>query len=92
MSGTVFFLPAKQELQVSEEARIFCPSNAIDTDAEGNHSVWVVDQENRAQKLEVTAGQERDGRTEITAGLTGRERVVVNPKDLFPGAPVRITE
>lgn len=92
MSGTVFFLPTEQELQVSEEPRMFCPTTSVETDAEGNHFVWVVDKESRAQRIMVKTGQERDGRSEITEGLTGNERIVVNPKDLLEGAPVRVTE
>lgn len=92
MAGTVFFLPTEQELEVSDEPRIFCPSTSVDSDEEGNQFVWVVDAEKRAQKIDVNAGEDRDGKTEIIEGLTGRERVVVNPEELHAGAPVTIAE
>ena len=92
MSGTVFFLPTEKEVEVSEERRIFCPTAAVDFDPEGNASVWVVDPENLARRIEIKTGQDRDGRTEVLEGLTGKERVVMDPKDLQSGTPVRITE
>lgn len=92
MSGTVFFLPTEQELQASDAPRYFCQTNCVDSDAEGNRFVWVVDGENRAKKIEVKVGEDRDGRTEILEGLSGRERVVVSPTGMIDGGPVRVTE
>ncbi len=92
MAGTVFFLPTERELEISDEPRIFCPTTAVDTDDDGNQFVWVTDAERRAQKIVVKAGDDRDGRTEIIEGLTGKERVIVNPQDLQEGAPVTIVE
>lgn len=92
MSGTVFFLPTEQSLQVSEEPRIFCPTASIDSDEDGQKFVWMIDGENRAQRIMVEIGQQKDGRTEIVGGLSGKERIVVNPEELTEGAPVRINE
>ena len=92
MAGTVFFLPTEQELQISDEARIFCPTTSVDRDDQGNLCVWVADPEKRAQKIAVTTGDDRDGRTEILTGLTGNERVIVNPQDLREGTPLRLAE
>ena len=39
-----------------------------------------LDDEKRAVQVPVELGEERDGRTEITSGLTGRERVIVDPE------------
>ena len=50
-------------------------------------SVWVADREQRAVNVAVDAGDDRDGQTEIMAGLTGNERVVVNPQRLQQGTP-----
>lgn len=92
MAGTVFFLPAKQDLAATDEPRTFCPSSAVATDASGNRIVWIVDENKRAQQIHIQAGEDRDGRTEVAEGLTGKERVVVNPDDLYVGAPVRVVE
>ena len=92
MAGTVYFLPTKQDLEISDEPRIFCPSTAVDTDEEGNQFVWVTDPEKRARKIAVQAGNDRDGRTEIINGLTGNERVIVNPQEVREGVFLRIIE
>jgi RND family efflux transporter MFP subunit len=92
MAGTVFFLPAEQELDTSDEPRIFCPTTAVDSDSDGNQFVWVVDREKRAQKIAVKAGDDRDGRSEIIEGLTGTERVIVRPQDVREGVTVSLAE
>ena len=91
MAGTVFFLPEKG-LEINDEPRIFCSADAIDTDAQGNQIVWMVDAEKRAKKMVIKTGDDRDGRVEIIEGLQGRERVIVNPKDLAEGTPLRVLE
>ena len=46
MAGTVFFLPSDQELEVSEEPRMFVPTSSVEKDEEGEEQfVWVVDSE-----------------------------------------------
>jgi RND family efflux transporter MFP subunit len=92
MAGTVFFLPTAGELEISDEPRIFCPTSSVVSDDEGNRSVWVADRDQRAVKVAVDAGDDRDGQTEILAGLTGNERVVVNPQGLQQGTPLNIIE
>ena len=92
MSGTVYFLPKEQALEVSDEPRMFCAVDAVDQDDEGNQFVWIVDSEKRAQKIDVKTGETRDDQTEVLEGLTGRERVIVNPADLKVGAPVKVIE
>jgi len=93
MSGNVFFLPNQDQSAVEEEEpRIFCPSKAVTTDAEDVSRVWVVDADKHSQAVLVEVGETRDGRTEILAGLSGDERVVVNPQQLQVGTPVVIVE
>lgn len=92
MAGTVFFLPTAEELVTSDEPRIFCPSSAVETDEQNHQFVWVADSEKRAKKIAVKAGIDRDGRTEIMDGLTGRERVIVNPQELQDGMPLSIAD
>jgi hypothetical protein len=91
MSGTVFFLPAEGQQEVSEEPRYFCPASSVQSDGD-EQFVWIIDAEKRAQKLVVKTGEERDGRIELVEGVSGKERVVVNPQDLQVGAPVKISE
>lgn len=92
MSGTVFFLPDEQSPQVEDELRMFLPTTAIDSDQDDNEFVWIVDDEKRASRISVTIGEDRNGRTEILSGLSGRERVVVNPEQLQPGTPLKVIE
>jgi RND family efflux transporter MFP subunit len=92
MAGTVYFLPAEDVGQASDEPRIFCPESAVDSDDGDNQFVWVVDAEKRAQPIAVTAADNRDGRSEILSGLDGTERVIVNPQELHAGAPVAVVD
>lgn len=92
MSGTVFFLPDEPSPQVKDEPRMFLPTSAIDADQQDTQVVWIVDDERRASQISVKIGEDRDGRTEILSGLSGRERVVVNPEQLQPGTPLKVIE
>jgi RND family efflux transporter MFP subunit len=91
MAGTVYFLPATTD-QTDNQRRLFAPAAAVTRDASGNPFVWYVDDQQRAQKLPVKTGESRDGQIEINAGLTGTERLVVNPEQLRESAPVQIIE
>lgn len=92
MSGTVYFLPdAGEKAVVSTERRIFCPTDAIVKGPDATH-VWRVDEE-QVKRVDVKTGSEIDGRTEILAGLTGSETVVVKPSaDLREGQRVKVVE
>jgi hypothetical protein len=92
MSGTVCFLPAEKKSEISTAPRMFCPSTAVDSDQDGKQFVWVADSEKRTQKIAVKAGDARDGRTEIVEGLSGKERVIVNPEEMQDGVPLQIIE
>jgi RND family efflux transporter MFP subunit len=93
MSSTVYFLPPENSEPIdSEKKRIFCPTQAIARDKAGECYVWVVDKEDRAQKLVVTVGQENDGKTEIETGLSGGERVVAKPGDWPVGQPLNVVQ
>jgi RND family efflux transporter MFP subunit len=92
MAGTVFFLPTATESVVSDEPRMFCSTTAVTSDAAGNRFVWIVDAQQRAQQIPVETGGNNEGRTEITTGLKGNERVIVNPAELQAGMPVKVTE
>jgi HlyD family secretion protein len=92
MSGTVYFLPdAAANAAVSTAPRIFCPADAIVKDADAS-CVWTV-ADDQLKRVKVKTGAENDGRTEILAGLSGDEQVVVKPKaDLRDGQQVKIAE
>ncbi len=81
MSATVYFLPDGNENSVEQQQkRIFCDTSAIQSI--GDRSVvWLLDQENRAQRAEVETADAKDGRTEIVRGLRGGERVILNPPE-----------
>lgn len=94
MSSTVFFLPdtPANKAEQPEMVRFFCPSTAV-VNEESVSFVWLITDDDRLKKSTVTTGASRDARTEITSGLTGGEKVVVNPRDeLSDGMLVRTTE
>ena len=92
MSATVYFLAAETPAAVDTPSRrVFCESEAVGTDERG-HFVWTVDEGNVARRLDVTAGAARDGRTEITSGLSGGERVIIAPPNLTPGQRMKISQ
>lgn len=92
MSSTVYFLPSANSKETeSEQDRIFCPKESVIRD-EQSELVWVVDEKDHAQIARVVVGNTRDDRTEILRGLSGDERVIVNPPQLVPDQPVKITQ
>lgn len=69
---------------------VVIPTEAIQTGVDGQY-VYIVDSENLAHKITVETGLVGDGVTEITAGLTGGERLVtVGQFYLSEGDPVRV--
>jgi RND family efflux transporter MFP subunit len=93
MSSTVYFLPDETgEAREIPERRIFCPTEALVTEGDATF-VWLVDEEERLRPVDVTAGVENDGRTEILKGLSGGERVVARPAvELRRGQLVKVAE
>ena len=91
MAGTVFFLPEKG-MEINDEPRVFCSTSAIQEDEDGNKFVWSLDPEKRAIKISIKTGEDRDGKTEITEGLKGKEKIVANPKELTEGTPLKVSE
>jgi hypothetical protein len=90
MSATVYFLPAETTPAVAETSRrVFCDSGAVQSDESGQF-VWIADEQDRLQRLDVQTGGERDGRTEITQGLSGSERVVITPAGIQSGQLVKV--
>jgi RND family efflux transporter MFP subunit len=92
MSGTVYFLPnANESDTASTERRIFCPADAVVKQGDANH-LWVV-MDDKVQRVQVKTGSQTDNRTEILDGLTGGEKVVVNPSaDLYDGRLVKVSD
>jgi RND family efflux transporter MFP subunit len=80
MSAKVYFLPEPGEKKVKEvrEKRIFCDSDAV-VGTGADRAVWTVGDDLRVKRVPITAGEDRDGRTEIVEGLSGGERVIINP-------------
>ena len=56
--------------------RLALPAAALRFDEQGNSRVYVVDASNQVQIVDVQTGLDDGARIEITAGLTGDERVV----------------
>ena len=93
MSSTVYFLPEPDEESTrDDEQRVFCDSDALQ--AEGDDVfVWALSEDNRAERVDVTVGNQRDGRAEVIEGLSGGERVILNPSDeIGVGTLVRVLE
>jgi RND family efflux transporter MFP subunit len=90
MSATVYFLPDENAATTeSSQKRVFCDSAAIGGEA-GNQFVWILNDRDRTQQVPVETGAQRDGRTEITAGLTGSERVIIAPPGIQQGQLVNV--
>ena len=92
MSATVYFLPENTASREAEQARFFCPADAVVN--EGDESfVFLVEDEDRVRRLKIETGPMRDGRAEVLAGLSGSERVVVQPPaPLRSGDLVKVVE
>jgi RND family efflux transporter MFP subunit len=93
MGAKVYFLPQPgAEPVVSKERRVFCDTNSIVTSGE-DRFVWEVGNELRTKRVNVTVGEDRDGRTEVLEGLSGGERIIVSPSpELREGQLVKIRE
>ncbi len=93
MSSTVYFLSeSEQDVVNDDRPRVFCDSRAIQT-TEGKSIVWLLDDDDRAERTPVTVGEKRDERTEIITGLKGGERVILNPpEDLMPKMRLRVRQ
>ena len=81
MSSTVYFLPppsTEDDGADQNQKRIFVDSRAMQT-MNDESFVWLLNEQNRAERITVTVAGERDGRMEITSGLTGGERVILDP-------------
>ena len=93
MAGTVYFLPGENpDSSLDDAPRVFCKSTAVDELDDGSKAVWTVGKDDLAVSIPVTVGESRDGRTEILSGLDGGERIVVNPQELYEGAPVTVSQ
>lgn len=90
MSSTVYFLPSQSvEIKEVEESRVFCPTDAVVVTESASY-VWILTDKDRTKKTSVTTAESRDGRTEITDGLIGGEKIIVKPaKDLQDDMLVR---
>jgi len=77
------------ELHANPKRSLSLPEQAIVPEGE-HHYVFVVDEDGRAQRLEVRIGRRRPGAVEVLGGLSGDERVVVDGVDLRAGAPLQV--
>ena len=77
------------ELRANPQRSLSLPEQAIVPEGE-HHYVFVVNQEARAQRVEVRIGRRRPGVVEVLSGLTGNERVVVEGVDLRAGLPLQV--
>lgn len=79
MSSTVYFLASESVDSTNEgQSRVFCPTEAI-VKSESETWVWLLTDAERLKKKTVSAGDSKDGRSEILSGLSGGEKVIVNP-------------
>ena len=93
MGSTVYFLPQDQDkLPGNEERRVFCDSAAVQS-AGDRPIVWLLNEDNRAEQVAVSTGKQHNGRTEIMSGLSGGERVILNPpEEIRIGTLLRVRE
>lgn len=92
MSAKVTFLePARPEVKGSAPAApvVTVPKDAV-ASRDGKTVVWVVGEDNTVRAAEVTTRGETQGQAIVRQGLSGGERVVLNPPaTLRDGATVR---
>lgn len=92
MSSTVYFLPEETEEVESDQRRVFARNSAIVGDASGSY-VWIINQDDRVQRVDIVAGAKQDSRTEVMKGLTGGERIVLDPPaGLHAGQLVKVSD
>jgi len=93
MSAKVYFLPEPQDKPKEvRERRVFCDREAI-VGSGDQQAVWTVDNDLRVKRAIVSVGEDRDGRTEVLDGLSGGERVVINPSpELRDGQLVKLRD
>ncbi len=73
MAGTVYFLPTEQDLETSEQPRLFCPTSAVDRDPQGNQFVWVADSQKLRQENSCQS-RHRPSRTDGSHRRADRKR------------------
>jgi RND family efflux transporter MFP subunit len=92
MGARVVFLQGENEPAPESRAAlegVLVPAGAI-VKVQGRSSLFVVER-GRVRAVDVTAGEERSGRVLVTSGLSGQERVVVDPPArLADGDRVRV--
>lgn len=83
MSGTVRFLGEAEPEQADRRKlrRIFCPRSAIQNDAASSDLpfVWIVNSAQRTHRVSISTGTSRDQLIEVTTGLAGGEKIIVEP-------------
>jgi membrane fusion protein (multidrug efflux system) len=77
-------------VQIGEpEQQIVVPQRAVLEDRQGRF-VFIVDEQDRAQRQRIVAERRVDGQWVVSEGLTGGERIVVEGlQSVRPGQPVR---
>jgi multidrug efflux pump subunit AcrA (membrane-fusion protein) len=92
LSATVLFLPDAAESNRAQEKGVFVPVAAAQGSA-ADKFVWALDQD-RVRKVAVTTeGEPDEGLVAIKSGLTGGERVLIDPPPgLKDGDQVKLPE
>lgn len=92
LSATVLFLPEAAEANQAQEKGVFVPVAAVQ-DSEQDKFVWLFEQD-RVRKVSITtSGDPDEGLVAVKSGLTGGERVIVDPPPgLKDGDQVKIPE
>ncbi len=78
-------------LALNEHEATVIPEQAV-ISSQGRHYAYVVDDENRARRVEVSLGRRRPGLVEILEGLNpGQVVITQGVAQVRPGQPVRVT-
>lgn len=89
MSARVTFLESAPPPGTAGKVRVFAPKGAIVS--RGGGPAVVVFRDGRAAVVPIQTGPEVEGRVEILSGLSGGERVVLNPHEgIKDGSKVRL--
>jgi RND family efflux transporter MFP subunit len=89
MSATVHFIPDETpRAEVDDRPRVYAPAAAV-REVDGGRAIWIV-RDDRVSSVTVVTGRARDDLIEIREGLSGGERVVLDPPaDLSEGVSIR---
>jgi RND family efflux transporter MFP subunit len=92
LSATVLFLPEAAEANQAQEKGVFVPAAAVQGSGQDKF-VWLLEQDRVRKVSTATDGEPDEGLVAVKSGLTGGERVIIDPPPgLKDGDQVKLPE